>query len=833
MATFCIPRIQAEMLRKAAKQGDIAMEKLQHMTSQERRNLFSKYLGEADGKSVNALFEKALVSRQKVALKNWVWKNMYGGKPLYTELTVAQSKAMRDAGLSVKDLRRMSPTERIKELSKYVSRAVAERLNKRFEDLKKSGNLAMWEERVLGTKVLHEDKKLKGAFARIEALDDLGLLTPKQTGTFMEDLVSMKLGVSMTAEEAAKLSKLSKKVSQSFDEVGDDWTFTNEESVRNYFRNRKELEVFVDSMNPSSALSMFTEIGARGALLFSLRSLTNSFLFQIIPGITRAFVKRIAASSQIPGDYTKLARIQTSMMGSGFTKAHREFVTKQAKMGIKIYRETGYDISRMQNLDDGFYFFGEKFSHVNGPTLKEAQGIKETLRAGVRAHAKLMEGGLKYAAGGTDAVFANIHRADTTALVARVTARNEAKAGVLPKGMSEADRALQLMKEASSFRATSPQAQYIREMGILDAHYANGTQNEIYGKIAVGVRDRFKFGDFHLGKTVVPFLKIPANMLGTGLEATGPGLIMGTQQMIKGITMAEKGAVRSTEVAKGLSKVLASGGLLGGALFFTSLLSPEDYIGPYDWRKRSENKLTQEKNAGHGYFRLGGKWYNSRWLGPMAIPFHAIMQSRQHKARGDDALVGYLAGILHGLITFPGIKELKDVWVKFDMAAGKNSKTDMASALGFDPESMTKWWASRLLPSFVIYDVWGLRDNTRYTSQGRPLPQRGDSVQSAVAGMFFGANIKEDMSNAITREMDKLLYAGHLPVLTEPVGARVDAAIEKYGEEGYENRLNRLKRDYANEVLILIRSHRYQRLSPEERKKAIDKIRQKEILDRI
>ena len=49
----------------------------------------------------NALFEKAMVSSQKTAMKNWVWKNFYGGKPIYTEITLEQKAKVQKTSEAV------------------------------------------------------------------------------------------------------------------------------------------------------------------------------------------------------------------------------------------------------------------------------------------------------------------------------------------------------------------------------------------------------------------------------------------------------------------------------------------------------------------------------------------------------------------------------------------------------------------------------------------------------------------------------------------------------------------------------------------------------------
>ena len=836
MSAFCLPKNLVAKLKKGVTAGDITIQKLESLDSAQRRALLEKYVGKEAAQSSNALFEKALVSNQLQAKRNWIWKNFYSGTPLYSDISLATAQKMKRGGVKVSQLKKLTPEARIRELAKYTDVQTAKNLNKKFEALQKTGNLANWEKRALGSDAMFQDNKLKGAFRKLEVLDDIGILNPAQTTDFMSDLVQMKLGVAVTPQESAKISKLVKKVNETFAKFDGKTHWTNEKNVDAYFAARKALENYTTSLSPDSLWSVFTEVGARGAMLFAFRSVVNSAVFQTIPTVLRAFSKRAAAPLALVHNQKTMGKVIDAMSSSFTSKAQREFMKKQTALNWKIYKKYGYDMSRMQNLDDGMNFFGEKFTHINGPSFKEAKNIKEFFGAGVRSHAKLMQGGMKYAAGGTDTLFGGLHQADTVALLSATVSRNEARIGKLPKGMNQAQRMMQLMEEGTSFKPKTEIGKFIRERGIMDAHFANGTQNDIYSKAALGFRNALDIGNVSLGKVVSPFLKIPANVAGQGIEATGIGLARGTRQIIQGLRIA-KPLDRAAQVTQGVQTLMSTIGLGGAAFFLTSLLDADDFIGAYDFRARSENGLSLTKNAGSMYWRMGGNWYSVRWLGPLAVPFSAHMMAKQARARGESAVSGYIAGGLMSLSQFPGLQQLGETAVKVrdswqPMKSG--GLESFAKHMGLDSESLAKFWTARMVPSFINHDVRGLiTEKTRYDTLGRPVPKRGDSTFTAVRSMFFGSNVREDTSNAITREFDSLLNQGYLPILTDPSGAKVDKRIEEMGEDEYVTYLNGLKRDYAKEVERTIKSTFYKRLSPEEQKKEIDRIRRVQILNRI
>lgn len=93
---ICLPKESAIKLKQAARSGEVSVEKLYKMTSEERRKLFEKYVGKESGHFVNAGFEKAMVSSQKDALGKWVEKTFVGAK--------SQKKTMLDKINSISDL---------------------------------------------------------------------------------------------------------------------------------------------------------------------------------------------------------------------------------------------------------------------------------------------------------------------------------------------------------------------------------------------------------------------------------------------------------------------------------------------------------------------------------------------------------------------------------------------------------------------------------------------------------------------------------------------------------------------------------------------------------
>jgi len=810
MPTFCLIPSAAERLKKAFKNGDISFESLYALESSEARTkMLEKYVGKS-AKMLNASLEKTfLAPNQKLSMRNWVYKNIGNGKPLYQGITLEQSQKMSE-NLNMVELKKMSSQDRINTLSEYVDNA--EELNARFEALFKTGNLANWEERTMGTKQLRENKKLKGALARLEFLNDLGVLNPRQMEDFMQSFVETQLGVDLTIEESQELSKLVKAQSDAFDVVSEtnDWTWKNEKQVIDYFMAVKKLREYSESLMPTTIRNEVNKlIGyARSSILASPRILRNSALYQIIPTVERAIAKRLVSGNigdtELKGGF--MEKILAKMSGVKPSKKSAEFIAKQTAMATKIYHKTGFDISRMQTLNDGYTFFGgEKFQPLYGKSMNDAKTMKEKIQVGLNNWAKFINLAPKWFAGGTDMLAANLQRADTSVLMSKEIASLEAKKGKIPNEMTEQERAEQLLEESYSFNPKDQKAQKIRDAGIMDAHMSNNTQPDGAADVVIKLRNSFSIGGIEFGKILVPFAKIATTTLSRGMKTvTGYGAVKSIYQINQASKITDV-QERSQALYTATSTLVGYVGIMGAAMLLGAFLDDDDYIGGYDTLSTKEYGLAKARGASGGYVRIGGKWIPLRYLPMINIPLSAIMTARQAKASEKNYLDGYITGILGGVLETPLISDIFDILQNISDSV---KKKEFIESLGLDAESIMNWSKVRAIPSIVSYDIYNMMfpKEATYDFLGRKIEN----------GIF-----RDDTSNDITVEFNLLNNKGQMPVISDPKG------------DYTEQELNTYKQNYAEQVSNLIKTDSYQKLKPDEKKKEIDKIRSKEILNKI
>ncbi len=94
--SFCLPKFAADAFKAKVKSGEITPEKLLDMTSDERRSLFSKFLGEDVAKKVNASLEaKLLLKNQQQGILNWA-KKLVGIPPEVRRDIIARVERMTE-----------------------------------------------------------------------------------------------------------------------------------------------------------------------------------------------------------------------------------------------------------------------------------------------------------------------------------------------------------------------------------------------------------------------------------------------------------------------------------------------------------------------------------------------------------------------------------------------------------------------------------------------------------------------------------------------------------------------------------------------------------------
>lgn len=826
MPTNCILQSQAEELKRAFRTGAISMEKLFSLpSSADRVLLFEKYLGDGAKMAVAKLEKAYMAKNQKQAIRNWIFEETAGIKPLYANISLSQAKNMSE-NLSINELKKLSPEKRIEEFSKYVSQKTAEGLNKKFEYLNTTGNLKIWEQKAFGTEALKQEGKLKGELAKLEAINDMGVLNPKQLEKFMQSFVEVKLGADINYEQSKQLSSLIDKQGDLFDKLKKSGDWTN-------FQDRLDYEIAVNKLNkftqklkgnPSAAEvgNDLIDIG-RSNILMTPYSGINSMLYQANPSIEKALTKRITFAT-IGQEGSFMEKLKTKLEAGLFIdKEGYKFAWNQLKLGMAIYDKTGVDISRSYTLNQGYSFFGEKEKTGAIPLsefgrrakeikeqIKEATGIKGKIASSIKGYAEIVALGPKWMAGGTDSLIANWTKATSVYLWSKEKARYEANTNTLPKGLTEEQRLKQLIKESYNPFSTDESAQIIVSQAIGDAHYSNSTQPDSMADWIVALRDKLGTKNLKIGKLITPFAKITSTTISKGFQTATPvGVIKELNNFIKAGRHIDR--VEGIKQAnKAVSNLIGFIGLFATASLIALFLDDDDYIPPYALMSAKEYALAEAQGAKPGSIRRGGKWIPVRYLPLISIPLGSIMFARQAKSQGKSFLFNYFLGMYSEILGMPVINEFTRLYKKAEYSMEAEDFVDYLDKQGLNGSDVWNWTKIRLIPSMLSRDLYdAVLPTTKYNFLGEEVEK----------GRIF----KDDKTNEVLLEFVELNKTNNMPTISKPKNAK-NVSDKKYAE---------LCQNYAEKVKIKINEFDYKISSPEKKKTIIDAIRKAEILNEL
>lgn len=745
---LCIPKDISKKLLQSAKSGEFNVQQLTEMTSKQRNELFSKYMDKGTAQSVNGLFEKALVSQQKTALKSWA-------------------------------------------------------------------------ESVFGTKA-KETPKYKNVMRKINQLDELGVLDPAEADSFFSDMVAEQLGVTISAEEAKNISERSAKLEELANKPSD-----NEFGLPNleYFKARREMFDYLNGLAPSSRMRILTSTIARGNMLFSIKSPVTNIVGNTVQGIQQALERRLS-SKQLKG-------------------TNPEFVKKYFKFANKVFKESGYDITRMLHIDDTQRTLGEE--------TPQAQGEGNFRKVG-RFYEDFV---FKKLMASPDVAFSALHFADSANLGSTKLAGEEGL-----KGEAQKKRALEIFKDASSLNPQTEEGQYVRAQAIADASYATYQNDSYYSSLALAIRKivNTATGDVRLGDQLMPFVKTPANVIGAGIDASGVSAIRAMYNLKGALESAKLG---NREPLKEVVRDFVRSGLgMSLAIMVSAMFDPDDFIGEYPTTQK-EQEILRLQRATPNSIRIGDKWISLDYFGAIASPLVGIMYARKYGNGLVNTAYKYAQGVGTQALKFPAYRAVKDLLVDFE--AGLNKATDTtktveeqtADTLKSLGVSSVDFISSRVVPA-IVYDIGKATDpyERKYDTKNpaeriqakvpvlrNDLPIKTDVLgekvenEGAISTFLFGARVKSARDNAIVDELVRLQSEGDLPSITdvEKTSTRVKNFKEQMEAKGtpekYEQVIQKFKDDFNKRMGTLVNSFTYKRADDEKKAKMINDIRA-DLLDR-
>lgn len=630
--------------------------------------------------------------------------------------------------VNIKDLYKMSSAERREFFGKFLDKELSKFLNVKFEEAmvsKQQGALRDWAESVFKPKG-EVKPEFQTVMKKIESLNELGVLNPESEQKFLQDLVADRLGVNVTPAEVAEIAKRAEVVQAKQAAAGPNLGDPNHlEENLSFFRAKKELDDYLASLAPASKLKVLTGTIGRGMMLASVKSPVLNIGSNSVVGVLEGLGRRLSSKT---------------LQG-----ADNELAMKYAKMVNKVYQATGYDLSRMVNLRDT----GASGERILGDTV-HSQGS-----GAIRKIGRVVEDIVfKQMMGAPDVAFSSAHFADSVNLNVK---------SMVPKGDKKAATAL--MEDAMRIQPLTEAGEILRAQGIMDAETATYTNKTAVSRLSEGIRKLLNdlTGDARLGDFVMPFVKTPANVVATGLDYAGLGFAKGLGKLVYHIS---KGTLTDPGVIKGISRDVIKGGLgLTAAVLISNQLSDDDFVGAYDPQRK---QIEQLRNSRENSIKIGDKWVNTAWLGPISVPLNAIMYSRKYGEGKADKAFQYGKGMLLTLRDVPGLDLAGTIDGLLDPQAKSTSLKQAATSAGQDAVDEAY---SRLIPS-LFSDVAKAVDpmereastpmeqiQSRIPGARSSLPVKanifGEDIEGegAVSSILFGSRVRTDKTTPLIKEL--------------------------------------------------------------------------------
>lgn len=557
-------------------------------------------------------------------------------------------------------------------------------------------------------------------------------------------------------------------------------------------RAKRELNDLIQAQTPSNALAIWTSIFGRGIMLTSVKSPVLNIISNIEAGFTEGITRRL-------------------MYGATEKAVDKTVKEEFSKYAWEVYKASADIVTTMNDYDDDMRIIGEQILHSQGPGAFRA------------ASRKVEEVSFKYLMGAPDAVAKTLAFNDTADLLATKIAKEEGA-----KDISK--RATEIYKDAILIKPETEVGQKVREQAQAQAHYTTFTNDSWAARFGLSARNWLNMvgrNKIRLGDLTMKFVKTPANVQMMGLEYGFGSLytLYNVQEIIKNPQSETSQIAIRAAVRNGLGIALA-------ALLY-SMLDPDDYFSEFDTLNPKEKDRMRAMGAMPNSIKIGNRWVSLDYFGQLGIPLVGMLEARRN-----NGLRSYIQSGLTQAAKIPGIKETKQLidnmseYARYDLKPEKIAQMmagtvlDQARAMTIpaivnDIAKMTDDYERDTMGGVmdkVISSIPGLRQTLpeRYGIQGLVR------TEPALSTLLFGSRVKTEQSDKLVREVEKLAGKAEQPSISD---------VTKYGDLRLLSPEKKVKvrkefyKAYNAESKKLISTREYQKKSPEDKKKALNKVR--------
>jgi hypothetical protein len=696
----------------------------------------------------------------------------------------------------------MTTAQRRALFEKYLDKENSTFVNTAFERAMTSSRddaLSKWAENTF----IGKDPKVKATVMdRVKGVKEI--LNGEQQIDLIEDILAEKLGITVTPEELQNIIKYTDKMESAYTE-SEGLTVDQVENYdlyKNYFKAENNLRKYLQSIEPSSNWNVFVDSTGKMVMLGSIKS----------PALN------VFSNTLMKGSGGIINQIESVLAGKPLLAGlNTKYATDYVKSNTKLFWETGYDTSRMDAVGDTKMLLGEKRVSAEGPGVFKA--VARPINR-IIGDASL---------GTPDAFFASWSFANKADYASSIIALKEGWKGI------------EIFKDAALIEPRTPEGKLIREEAKSDARYFTFTNKSWAQEIGKNSRNWLNTasGKVRLGDATIPFVNTPANVVAVGVDSTGVTSLFKAKALVDAVKQGDKAGVRSNLRAL----YMAGLGWLGAWLVF-KMLKPEEYIGSYASYSPAEKRLIEEKNGVYNSIKIGGKYVSLDYFAGLGGLIAGLMESRDSKTRTDKG-IDFVTGITRQVLALPGVQELADTLRStYDYYESKDKeqlKRDLSNGV-------VDFFTARVIPA-LLSDVASMQDTVERKATSiedkvkRKIPFLreqlepkitlfGEDIKTNDWTIFTGARYKIAKDNPVINELNRLSSQGSLPSLADIsyTSSRVVELKSQIGEEKFKEAIIWFGTNLYKEFDKTISSSKYNKMSDEDRKKELNKVRQ-DILD--
>jgi len=773
-------------------------------------------------------------------------------------------KAIKDKGKKLSD---MTTSERIGVFDSVLNVDTATNLNQSFEKAltsKRADAISKWVENTFTPQQKKEDAYTQ-IEKDIERIRDLDIeLADNAMDNIIASTLESSFGFNVTKEEFAQLSKMVDEL-RALDKPHPDLPENSGYKQIDFYKKRNEISNYIKSKAPSSKINVALRYIGTSSLLWNPSTLGLNIIGNTVAG----------AGSKItfisPGNKKYLS------------PEMKELSEKWKNAARDIYAASGIDITRTKDISQLDIIQGEKIISAEGiDRLARKLDVDKLLpkisdyyvdKTITQQYGDVV---FREGLGKPDSFFARTAFANVAEnyVISYVRSVGKIEGWSKQKIQEESIGLLQEVYSAETqtgVEYTSP-ASRIKEMAMQEAMITTFTENGNLSKGLTGFRNAISnlFGGTMVGEALSPFVKTPANVVEQGIKyGTGYSLIVEPILNWKRITEKYKNATGSEDISLRnlelrndvFNPMIRSGLFMTIALAISSMFDEEDYLKGYLAMSPSERKLAvaEGKVFNSLNLQIGGEniSISTDYLGPISPIIKGMMSVKiltSPDLNKADKTAYYWDVMIQGsLKEAPVVDQIATIF-GLDDDEGNTPHTIQETGLRTATD-IVDFISSRFTPSVLntLAQSSSAEDRDKYSfpvlgpllsripGANRLLDTKHDAfgyvvedpvMEKLLLKTLFGSRVKLDEVHTVKNEYNRLNSTGNMPTIQDPAKSKMikmQKLVENAPKDVVDEWYITFSEEFNKQAERRIKSSVYEKLSDEEKKDTLNKVRKNAI----